>query len=509
MNIDELKQDSRLQQLDGYLLKCLEQEKDLRVVLSLAKDKLYAFPFDKVPLHWVVLHTVCSILLVLNDDEPIETLDVAVMVAGPTINPMQRHFIDSLYSRHQPEIPKEDFKLVEEDHCSDQKFSGGQPPDPPGSASQGDDEEERLPSSYLGITTTDGKRRKLSNGLRSHAHFERPFNLNEKSVAKRSEKNERLEGENSDGDSAKRGHNEIIASSDKLSPNLQAENFASERLKPIGEKYLEKASGSELPRNGTTLFSPSSSGKRRTPPTVITECPDSGIDLLLTFQRNFDTGPQPMVFRALVSDWPACNLWNSSRYLLKRTRGGQSLVPVELGSSYTAEGWSQRVMPFKRYLYDYILSSATETGYLAQYNLFNQYPELKEDFVVPDICCLGDSDDPPIMNAWLGPKNTVSPLHTDPHHNVFCQVVGYKHIRLYSPSQTQDMYPRGVENGIDMSNTSQVNLESNERVKFPNFPWDSDYLETTLNPGDAVFIPKGWWHHVRSLSSSISISFWF
>lgn len=487
--------------LDAYLLQCLEDEKNLPVVLSLAKDKLYTFPFDNVPVQWIVLHTVCSILLVLDGSEPIETLDVAVMVAGSLISPVQRRFIDLLYSQHQPELPHEDFALVDEQLFPEVRSLG-----PDGFDSQRNGAQRELTGNTDKQSVPPGsvvKKRKLSDNSSSSTSHQGLLNPDgEQNVGKRSK--ELLDQTASDANFNKPQFEG--KKSYELSSIDHSDRFASLGSQGTDEKDREHTSEGDIPRNGTSLFA---SFRAETCPPAIPEYSDTGIDLLVDFQRNLDTKVEPQVFRGLVSDWPACELWNSSKYLLQKTRGGQSLVPVEIGSSYTSESWSQQVMSFKRYLYDYILSPATETGYLAQYNLFNQYPELKEDFFVPDICCLGEDGNPPIMNAWLGPENTISPLHTDPHHNIFCQVVGYKHIRLYSPSQTPNMYPRGVENGIDMSNTSQVNLDSNQKGKFPNFPWNSHYLETTLKPGDALFIPKGWWHYVRSLSSSISISFWF
>ena len=57
----------------------------------------------------------------------------------------------------------------------------------------------------------------------------------------------------------------------------------------------------------------------------------------------------------------------------------------------------------------------------------DQVKELREDFDVPEYCYTssaeeeGEEEDPDV-NIWLGPAGTVSPLHTDPKHNCFCQV---------------------------------------------------------------------------------------
>lgn len=50
-----------------------------------------------------------------------------------------------------------------------------------------------------------------------------------------------------------------------------------------------------------------------------------------------------------------------------------------------------------------------------------QIPELRKDIIVPDYCALGGGDMKSV-NAWFGPANTVTPLHHDPHHNLFAQV---------------------------------------------------------------------------------------
>lgn len=259
---------------------------------------------------------------------------------------------------------------------------------------------------------------------------------------------------------------------------------------------------------------------------------------------------------------------------MEQTLGGRRLVPVEIGKSYTDEAWGQRIITFQSFMSTYMLSAqtsnqntspehdekgeetprASQTGYLAQHDLFAQIPSLRSDISIPDYCYTDPAPSPhlkhikpvskledPLLNAWFGPAGTVSPLHTDPYHNMLAQVVGYKYIRLYPPEETANLYPRGVdENGVDMSNTSQVDLDEAMSVmpelscwenshkddgdelvgedllrrrqefekEFPRFR-HARYVDCVLGPGECLYLPVGWWHYVGSLTTSFSVSFWF
>lgn len=81
------------------------------------------------------------------------------------------------------------------------------------------------------------------------------------------------------------------------------------------------------------------------------------------------------------------------------------------------------------------MSEARDTAYLAQHQLFDQIPALRRDVMTPDYCALLLEDEEGeagaesvVMNAWFGPKGTVSPLHNDPFHNLLAQVVGKKRV---------------------------------------------------------------------------------
>lgn len=210
----------------------------------------------------------------------------------------------------------------------------------------------------------------------------------------------------------------------------------------------------------------------------------------------------PAVFRNAVGYWPAISFrpWNNLEYLNRLA--GHRLVPVEIGSSYTMKNWTQKIVPFHEFLST--LTNSRDVVYLAQFNLLDHIKKLENDIAVPDYCYAKQSEEP-IINIWMGPKGTISPCHHDPYDNIFAQIVGYKYIRLYHPDSNLYPYPPDQM----LSNTSQIDVEFEHNFqKYPDFPVDG-YLDVVLGPGDLLYIPKGWWHYVRSLSVSFSVSFWF
>ncbi len=84
-------------------------------------------------------------------------------------------------------------------------------------------------------------------------------------------------------------------------------------------------------------------------------------------------------------------------------------------------------------------------------------------------------------------------------------MVGAKYVRLYPPSATPHMYP--FKEGLT-TNSSQVDLDAPDPAKFPGFD-GLPFLDTMLSEGQMLYIPPNWWHYVRSVSISFSVSFWW
>lgn len=224
------------------------------------------------------------------------------------------------------------------------------------------------------------------------------------------------------------------------------------------------------------------------------------------FQTNHFTRRIPAVFTACIDHWPALKLWPQKDYLIHLA--GNRTVPIEIGQNYTTENWSQDLVKFKEFFKRQLLSNdhLDRIEYLAQHNLFEQIPELKKDIQVPEYCCVSDiSSNQQDIKAWLGPKGTISPLHHDPKHNLLVQVFGHKRIILASPQDTENLYPHNSEM---LSNTSQIDAENIDFGKFP-LTKNVRFYTITLYKGEILYIPPKWWHYVRSLDKSFSVSFWW
>ncbi|CAM9583128.1 unnamed protein product [Chrysoparadoxa australica] len=218
---------------------------------------------------------------------------------------------------------------------------------------------------------------------------------------------------------------------------------------------------------------------------------------------------RPVVLTGVIDAWPARSnrSWSDPEYL--RSVAGHRMVPVEVGGSYTGEGWQQRLMPLSEFLDDFLTGEGE--GYLAQHQLFDQVPALRRDILVPDYCSmlLEDEEDDPqasevAVNAWLGPAGTVSPCHHDPYHNLLAQVVGSKRVVLVDPVHSKRMYPHSGR----MSNTSQVDVGNPDLSVHPEFA-GTPQMSILLRAGEVLYIPPTWWHYIQSLEVSFSVSFWW
>jgi len=218
-----------------------------------------------------------------------------------------------------------------------------------------------------------------------------------------------------------------------------------------------------------------------------------------------------------AASWPALSKWASPRFWV--SQHGHRCVPLEDGSPGSAS-WHERIATVADFVH--CLLDGRNVVYVAQHTLFDHLPSLRTDFSPPSF--LGNRVTR--TNAWFGSASTVTPLHYDSYDGLLVQVLGHKLVRLYSPEATPLLYPCRSEwsaqrwwptadeiaaqssrdDAQGKGTVSLVDIEAPDLERFPLFAQATDF-EVVLSPGDALFIPAGWWHHVRALSVSFSISF--
>jgi hypothetical protein len=99
---------------------------------------------------------------------------------------------------------------------------------------------------------------------------------------------------------------------------------------------------------------------------------------------------------------------------------------------------------------------------------------------------------PEDASLWMGPAGTVTALHHDFTNLLYCALHGRKRWRLVPPTE------RALLDRV----TAQHTLLDPSR----DLGDDAIVLDVVVAPGEALFVPVGWWHHVVALDASIGVS---
>ncbi len=223
------------------------------------------------------------------------------------------------------------------------------------------------------------------------------------------------------------------------------------------------------------------------------------------FLENYYATNTPVILTDMMGDWKALSQWTpdylkvnygKAKVEIQANRQSNPLYEIEVENH-------KRTILLSDYVDMVVSSGETNDFYMVANNKNIHRDELRsllDDIkMFPDYLDANDSDLEGKVFFWFGPAGTVTPLHHDPANLMMAHVYGRKHWRLISPDQIHLLYNyRGV--------FSQVDLDCPDYYKYPLFK-NINIIEVTLEPGEVIFIPVGWWHHVKSLDISISMSF--
>ncbi len=216
------------------------------------------------------------------------------------------------------------------------------------------------------------------------------------------------------------------------------------------------------------------------------------------FDRYFAAN-RPVIFTDATEGWPA-RAWTPES-LGERLRG----VTIEIASGRDGDPTPDRRLDahrekttFDEYVRRVRAAGTSNDVYMVANNKNMDRPELRA--LVADVRIDERLFDPERaaggFSFWLGPAGTVTPLHHDTTNILFHQLYGRKRFILVAPEATALLeQSEGFYNGLDAEDGSLEEAVGPEALH-----------EVELQPGESLFLPVGWWHHVRALDVSISLA---
>lgn len=243
------------------------------------------------------------------------------------------------------------------------------------------------------------------------------------------------------------------------------------------------------------------------------------------FLTKYEETNTPVVLAGACKSWKAFQKWNSVDYLANST-SGQNFRATSGAAPLHAE------FTLAAY-HDYCKSPLLEEAPLYLFDrtaLVNDNSRLKDDYY-PDLqrTCpfwdpsqgthdlfqyLGRSKRPDHTWLIMGPRRSGSSWHVDPNstHAWNAAICGRKRWIFYPPGCT----PPGVYPSADGEEVAMpisigewlLNYYQQEHVSnlhSTSLP-DRRPLECTVEPGDVIFVPHGWWHAVVNIDEKVNIA---
>lgn len=239
-----------------------------------------------------------------------------------------------------------------------------------------------------------------------------------------------------------------------------------------------------------------------------------GLDALLSGAR------EPFILRGLVSDWPLVQAARRSarearQHLLDHARDRPFTVSIGAPGHdgrlfYDAE----MAMNFRTgtgKLPDILagIDTAEERGedrtvYLASIDIPAHFDGLDEANPLD----LGTRN--PLKSIWIGTKTRIA-AHNDFPYNLACCAAGRRRFTLFPPDQYKNLYLGPIDNTPAGRAVSMVDFDAPDLAAYPRFAEAMAAAQVAeLEPGDALFIPSMWWHHVEGLDPfNILVNYWW
>jgi hypothetical protein len=232
---------------------------------------------------------------------------------------------------------------------------------------------------------------------------------------------------------------------------------------------------------------------------------------------------KPAVFRGLVADWPivAAAITSDETFCdyLKRFDRGYDVdtaygPPSIRGRLFYNEDLSglnfrmgkSRIDAALRHVMDHAGEDPAPTLAIQSVVISRYLPGLELENRLPGGLIPSETE----ARLWVGSRGVVA-AHFDVSENIACCVAGSRRFTVFPPEQVGNLYVGPFELTPAGATISMVDFHDAATDRYPKFAaaLEAAY-EAELRPGDAIYIPYLWWHHVQSLNDvNALVNYWW
>ena len=239
------------------------------------------------------------------------------------------------------------------------------------------------------------------------------------------------------------------------------------------------------------------------------------------FRTEILPGAQPVVMRGVARDWPiviAARKDSHEAMSMLETKANAQLAgvlradpAVEGRFHYAGDGVSMNftrgqgnvagiIAVLREQENSYRPFAIAAQGMIAEH----YFPGFSQTHPMPLV--------PPVASPrlWIGNAAKVA-THNDPIENVAVVAAGRRRFTLFPPSAEPDLYMGPHHPTPAGARVSMVHVTAPDFDRFPRYASALEVAqEAELSPGDAIFIPRDWYHHVEALERfNVLVNYWW
>ncbi len=207
------------------------------------------------------------------------------------------------------------------------------------------------------------------------------------------------------------------------------------------------------------------------------------------FQRLYMKPQKPLIIKHLFGKNSKVYKWSFNHFFNELRDLEVGVFDDENEKQQDAQSYKKANLKMKFGDYLQLIQDKPTTKRLFLFNVFKHKKELHNDFKFPNIA---DKVLAFFPLAFFGGKGAITRIHRDMDNScVFLtELVGYKRIVLFEPKYSTLLYqyPFSTHTSIDINNP--------DFEKYPGLKYIKGF-ELILEPGDTIFMPAGWWHHIE------------